>query len=246
VLEGNTPRFPRTKIVPSAATLSSRLTGTTGRPGSPRHTPTACPHRHQHTRHRRPRTPPPRPTCLLIAGGVGLGVGLIPRVTAHTGLLMPFAGPLTALIDCACACAANLYGNDGTSLADHRHTRQRPPDVRGRLLAWILVVAPFTAFEMLQWEGLAGGPPAAGVQRASHYQEKVERFAAVQRQGLLDASLDADHVVFAIIALAAWWQTVPQLAAMITNTSGENPAERARRRALVVELARRMAEPKPH
>jgi AcrR family transcriptional regulator len=99
---------------------------------------------------------------------------------------------------------------------------------------------------LLQWEGLAGGPPAAGAQRAFHYREKVERFADAQRQGVLDDSLDADHVVFAIIALAAWWQTVPQLASMITNASSEDLAERARRRAFVVELARRMVGPKAH
>jgi AcrR family transcriptional regulator len=99
---------------------------------------------------------------------------------------------------------------------------------------------------LLQWEGLAGGPPAAGEQRALQYQEKVARFAAAQQLGLLDDSLAADHVIFAIIALVAWWQTVPQLAAMITNAAGDDPAERARRRAFVVELARRMAEPKPN
>lgn len=62
---------------------------------------------------------------------------------------------------------------------------------------------------------------------------------------MLDDSLDADHVVFAIIALAAWWQTVPQPAAMITSASSDEPTERARRRAFVIELARRMAAPKP-
>lgn len=97
---------------------------------------------------------------------------------------------------------------------------------------------------LLQWEGLVGGAPAAAEQRGRHYREKVERFAAAQRSGVLDSSFDAAHVVFALIALAAWWQTVPQLASMITGAPQDDPDERARRRAFVVDLARRMAAPK--
>lgn len=97
---------------------------------------------------------------------------------------------------------------------------------------------------LLQWEGLVGGEPAAAEPRGAHYREKVERFAEAQRAGVLDPSLDAGHVVFALIALAAWWQTVPQLAAMITGADADDRQERARRRAFVVELARRMAAPR--
>lgn len=96
---------------------------------------------------------------------------------------------------------------------------------------------------LLQWEGLQGGPPATAEPRRAHYRDKVERFATAQAQGTLDDSLGADHLVFAIIALAAWWQTVPQLAEMITATSGDTDAERARRRDFVVEATRRLAAP---
>ena len=98
---------------------------------------------------------------------------------------------------------------------------------------------------LLQWEVLQGGAPAAAAQRHAHYREKVARFAQAQSDGLLDDSLDADHLVFAIIALAAWWQTVPQLAEMITGATGAEPDERARRRAFIAEVARRMGAPKP-
>lgn len=97
---------------------------------------------------------------------------------------------------------------------------------------------------LLQWEGLVGGTPAAAEVRGAHYREKVERFAAAQAAGALDPSLDPGHVVFTLIALAAWWQTVPQLAEMITDGAQDDLEERARRRAFVVELARRMAAPK--
>ncbi|MFI5937397.1 TetR family transcriptional regulator [Actinoplanes sp. NPDC051494] len=96
---------------------------------------------------------------------------------------------------------------------------------------------------LLQWEGLTRGPAARAAQRSARYRDKVERFARAQRDGLLDGGLDPAHLVFALIALAAWWQTVPQLAEMITGAGGDDLAERARRRAFVVEAARRLAAP---
>lgn len=96
---------------------------------------------------------------------------------------------------------------------------------------------------LLQWEGLQGGPPADAAGRKAHYRDKVARFAAAQRDGLLDPGLDPAHLVFALIALAAWWQTVPQLTEMITGAGPNDAQERARRRQFVVEAARRLASP---
>ena len=96
---------------------------------------------------------------------------------------------------------------------------------------------------LLQWEGLQGGPPALATARATHYREKVARFAAAQRDGLLDEGIDPGHLVFALIALAAWWQTVPQLAQLITGTGPDDERERAARRRFVVEAAKRLASP---
>ncbi len=96
---------------------------------------------------------------------------------------------------------------------------------------------------LLQWEGLQEGPPADPVGRTKHYREKVERFAAAQKDGLLDPALNPAHLVFALIAVAAWWQTVPQLAEMVTGAASDDDSERARRRVFVVEAARRLAAP---
>jgi AcrR family transcriptional regulator len=96
---------------------------------------------------------------------------------------------------------------------------------------------------LLQWEGLQDGQAADAVGRSAHYRDKVERFAAAQHAGLLDGGLDPAHLVFALIALAAWWQTVPQLAEMITGARADDRQERARRRQFVVEAARRLASP---
>ncbi|MFT4305931.1 MAG: TetR family transcriptional regulator [Microbacterium sp.] len=96
---------------------------------------------------------------------------------------------------------------------------------------------------LLQWEGLQGGAPADALARAEHYRAKVERFTHAQRDGVLDGDLDPAHLVFALIALAAWWQTVPQLAEMITGAGTDDERERAARRRFVVTAARRLAAP---
>ena len=97
---------------------------------------------------------------------------------------------------------------------------------------------------LLQWEGLQHSSPADELGRTTHYREKVAHFVVAQRDGLLDPGLDPAHLVFALIALAAWWQTVPQLAEMITGAAPDDEHERARRREFVVEAARRLALPR--
>ncbi len=96
---------------------------------------------------------------------------------------------------------------------------------------------------LLQWEGLAGGPAADEINRTAHYQRKVQAVAAAQRDGLLDDDLDPAHLVFLLIALAAWWQAVPQLARMLTGADDADDPEHARRRACVVRAAQRLALP---
>lgn len=100
---------------------------------------------------------PIRISCLLIAVSVGVGVAVVPRLTAHTGLLLPFAGPLTVII--AGACASNLYGNDGAALwlAVGVPGAARA-DVTGRVLAWLLVVAPFAGVETVVLTALSDRP----------------------------------------------------------------------------------------
>ncbi|OUE31937.1 HTH-type transcriptional regulator RutR [Clavibacter michiganensis] len=96
---------------------------------------------------------------------------------------------------------------------------------------------------LLQWEGLRAGPPAHVEVRTAHYREKVAGFRDAQDDGVLDPGLDPAHLVFALIALAAWWQTVPQLAEMITGRGPDDEHERSARRGFVVEAAKRMAAP---
>jgi AcrR family transcriptional regulator len=94
---------------------------------------------------------------------------------------------------------------------------------------------------LLQWEGLRREAPARAEERAAHYQRKVQDFATAQHEGLLDPAVDPAHLTFALIALAAWWQTVPQLAELITGASANDPSESEKRRTFVVDAARRLA-----
>jgi AcrR family transcriptional regulator len=94
---------------------------------------------------------------------------------------------------------------------------------------------------LLLWEGLAGGPVADEANRTVHYQRKVQAFADAQHAGVLADDLDAAHLVFLIIGLAAWWFSAPQLARMLTGADDGDPAEHARRRAFVVRAAERLA-----
>jgi AcrR family transcriptional regulator len=96
---------------------------------------------------------------------------------------------------------------------------------------------------LLLWEGLAGGPVPDEANRTAHYQRKVQAVAAAQRDGVLDDDLDPAHLVFLLIALAAWWFSVPQLARMLTGADPSDPAEHARRRACAVRAAQRLALP---
>jgi AcrR family transcriptional regulator len=97
---------------------------------------------------------------------------------------------------------------------------------------------------LLLWEGLAGGPIADEVNRTAHYRHKKQVYAAAQRDGVFADDIDAGHLVFLIIALAAWWYSVPQLAHMLTGADGDDPTEHALRRASVVRAAQRLALPR--
>ena len=98
---------------------------------------------------------PIRLTCLLIALLVGAAACAIPRVTAGTSLVLPYAGILTAVIAGACAC--NLYGSDGTSLWVTVMTPGAArADVRGRQAAWLIIVAPYTVAITIACTALSG------------------------------------------------------------------------------------------
>jgi AcrR family transcriptional regulator len=98
---------------------------------------------------------------------------------------------------------------------------------------------------LVLWEGLADtGAVADEPGRGAHYGGKVEAIAAAQREGLIDDAVDPAHLVFLLLALASWWDAAPQIARMLSGADAADPDERMRRRAAVVEAARRLAWPR--
>jgi ABC-2 type transport system permease protein len=84
---------------------------------------------------------------------------VLPRVTAGTGLLLPFAGAITVIIAAACAC--NLYGNDGSSLWLTVMTPgSARPDVRGRQVGWLIAVGPYAVASTVIMTAVSGRPQA--------------------------------------------------------------------------------------
>jgi AcrR family transcriptional regulator len=96
---------------------------------------------------------------------------------------------------------------------------------------------------LLHWEALAYGEGEIPDEeaRTAYYRRKAAAFADAQRAGILTEEIDADHLLFMILALSAWWPAVPQLAHMITGSKANNRREQARRRRAVVSAARRLA-----
>jgi len=94
---------------------------------------------------------------------------------------------------------------------------------------------------LLQWEGLRDAPPVSEEARKAHYDLKVAAAARAQRDGIIDDRIDAGHLMFMVIGLAAWWFTGPQMATLLTGKDADASGEQARRRAFVVAAAERLA-----
>ncbi len=97
---------------------------------------------------------------------------------------------------------------------------------------------------LVLWEGLSdtGGIPDE-LARTELYAGKAEAVAAAQRAGLIDDAIEPAHLVFLIISLSSYWSAAPQIARMLSGGDAGDDAEAARRRAAVVEAARRIATP---
>ncbi|OUC82534.1 TetR family transcriptional regulator [Streptosporangium minutum] len=87
---------------------------------------------------------------------------------------------------------------------------------------------------LLHWEGLQAGDDqvAAEAQRAVHYADKVAALTAAQHAGTLGDEIPPAELLYAVIALAGWWFSTPQLARMIMAGAADD-SPRTRREALV-------------
>ncbi|MFE7440904.1 TetR family transcriptional regulator [Streptomyces chartreusis] len=97
---------------------------------------------------------------------------------------------------------------------------------------------------LVLWEGLADtGAVQDEANRRLHYDAKAQAITEAQRQGLIDDTFSAPHLLMLLLSLASWWYAAPQVARMLTNGPADESEATARRNA-VVEAARRLATPR--
>ncbi|MEV4442144.1 TetR family transcriptional regulator [Streptomyces sp. NPDC049577] len=92
---------------------------------------------------------------------------------------------------------------------------------------------------LLHWEGLQdrGGPALREAERTATYGARVAALAEAQSNGTLDPSLEPAELFYAVLALGAWWFSVPQAVRMIFGGAPGPEGERA----AMVRLVRRLA-----
>jgi AcrR family transcriptional regulator len=96
---------------------------------------------------------------------------------------------------------------------------------------------------LLQWEALSFGSEVPDEPaRREYYSSKTAAIEDGQTAGALSAEMPPDLLNFLLLSLAGYWALVPQVARMITGATGDE-TEDARRRACVVQAARRLASP---
>ncbi|MDG4786669.1 TetR family transcriptional regulator [Micromonospora sp. WMMD1102] len=97
---------------------------------------------------------------------------------------------------------------------------------------------------LLMWEALSHADEVPDeAQRRDTYQRRSAVIEAGQDSGRVTSTFAPDVLHFILLAIAAYWTVMPQVARMITGTSAEHPDEIAQRRADVVAAARRLADP---
>ena len=77
--------------------------------------------------------------------------------------------------------------------------------------------------------------------RRTIYHDKTAAVLEGQKAGVVTKDIDAAQLMMFILSIAGWWSTVPQVARMLCGPLSEE--EHARRRAAIVQAARRLATP---
>ena len=97
---------------------------------------------------------------------------------------------------------------------------------------------------MIMWEALDFGDKRVPneAERAQRFEQHVERIEEAQRIGTVDRSLDARQALVSLIGLIHIWFAAPQTARMICGGNPYTKEALKRRRAHVVDAARRILE----
>lgn len=94
---------------------------------------------------------------------------------------------------------------------------------------------------LLMWEALTMDEVVDESDRRAMYADRTADLARGQATGALSGALDPDLLNVLILGIVGYWSMLPQVSCIITG--GDSEAEQARRRAAVVEAARRMGAP---
>ena len=96
---------------------------------------------------------------------------------------------------------------------------------------------------LLCWEALTFDDEVPEEElRREHYQRKIAGMRSGQDSGALTRDVDPGALMLMIMSLTGWWSTAPQVARMLCGPLDEEAHDR--RRAVVVEAARRLAAPR--
>lgn len=94
---------------------------------------------------------------------------------------------------------------------------------------------------LLLWEGLSNLPEVPDeAARTDYYRAKISAFARAQQAGLISDDLPAADLAFLVLALAAWWYAVPQVARMM---HADDPAGQEGVRIALMKAATQLAIP---
>jgi AcrR family transcriptional regulator len=94
------------------------------------------------------------------------------------------------------------------------------------------------------WEALDfGGKPVPNEpERKKHLAEHVAEIEGFQRLGAVDPALDAKQVLVTLIGMVLVWFSMPQVARMVAGANPYSPEALRKRRAHLVQVAKKMLE----
>ncbi|MFA5891952.1 MAG: TetR family transcriptional regulator [Actinomycetota bacterium] len=97
---------------------------------------------------------------------------------------------------------------------------------------------------LMMWEALdiGIGRVPGEEERAARFAEHVARVEEAQRAGTVDPSLDARHTLITLISTISAWFAFPQIARLLGGEDPYTPKALARRRAHIVDIARRIID----
>ena len=158
------------------------------------------------------------------------------KAGANKALIYQYYGDKEALFKHVLECKMNEMGRIATDDPDHF------PEVIGDFFDFH-AANPWVTRLML-WEGLDfGGKPVPNEsERKKHLGEHVAEIERFQGLGVVDPAIDARQALVTLIGMVQVWFSLPQVARMVAGGNPYTPEALRRRRAHLVQVAKKMLE----